>query len=140
MEMKLFENENLATDNSSSKYTKKVETPIYKPRGEKPHILELMDCERTKRLVNEIEKLGGVISEQEKRFLIEAAHRFVVFNYSRIADYYAHSSKEMQAIMEKLALVIVDFDKAIEYGFVKLQKEIRKEYEKNLQMKISDDE
>ena len=59
MEMKLFENENLATDNSSSKYTKKVETPIYKPRGEKPHILELMDCERTKRLVNEIEKLGG---------------------------------------------------------------------------------
>ena len=54
MEMKLFENENLATDNSNSKYTKKVETPIYKPRGEKPHILELMDCERTKRLVNEI--------------------------------------------------------------------------------------
>ena len=43
-------------------------------------------------------------------------------------------------IMEKLALVIVDFDKAIEYGFVKLQKEIRKEYEKNLQMKISDEE
>ena len=81
-----------------------------------------------------------MISEQEKRFLIEAAHRFVVFNYSRIADYYAHSSKEMQAIMEKLALVIVDFDKAIEYGFVKLKKEIRKEYEKNLQMKISDDE
>ena len=59
MEMKLFENENLATENSNSKYTKKVETPIYKPRGEKPHILELMDCERTKRLVNEIEKLGG---------------------------------------------------------------------------------
>ena len=64
----------------------------------------------------------------------------MVFNYSRIADYYAHSSKDMQAIMEKLALVIVDFDKAIEYGFVKLQKEIRKEYEKNLQMKISDEE
>lgn len=140
MELKLFENEVVATEDVRTKYTQKVETPIYKPRGEKPHILELMDCERTKRLINEIEKLGGVISEQEKRFLTEAAHRFVVFNYSKIADYYAHSGKEMQAIMEKLALVIVDFNKAIEYGFVKLQKEIRKEYDKSLQMKISDEE
>lgn len=59
MELKLFENEVVATEDLRTKYTKKVETPIYKPRGEKPHILELMDCERTKRLINEIEKLGG---------------------------------------------------------------------------------
>lgn len=142
MELNLFEDDILTNQDVKSKYTKKVETPIYKPNRNKPHILELMDCERTKRLVNKIEQLGreGVISEQEKRFLIKAAHRFVVFNYSKIADYYAHSNKEMQQIMEQLALVIIDFNKAIEYGFVKLQKDIQNEYNRNIQAKISNEE
>ena len=142
MELNLFEDDILTNQDVKSKYTKKVETPIYKPNRNKPHILELMDCERTKRLVNKIEQLGreGVISEQEKRFLIKAAHRFVVFNYSKIADYYAHSNKEMQQIMEQLALVIIDFNKAIEYGFVKLQKDIQNEYNRNIQTNISNEE
>ena len=64
----------------------------------------------------------------------------MVFNYSKIADYYAHSNKEMQQIMEQLALVIIDFNKAIEYGFVKLQKDIQNEYNRNIQTKISNEE
>lgn len=51
-----------------------------------------------------------------------------MFNYELIADYYAHSNKEVQALMEALALVIIDFDKAIELGFVQLSDDIRTQY------------
>jgi hypothetical protein len=118
-------------EDTSGKYTKKVETPIYEPRGVKPHILELCDNEKTKRLIREIE--NSSLDEFEKKFLIEAAHRHSVFNYSKIADYYAHASKEMQELMEKSALVIIDFNKAIEYGFVKLNDKMKMLYERELQ-------
>ena len=44
------------------------------------------------------------------------------------ADYYAHASKEMQELMEDSALVIIDFGKAIEKGYIRLSDEIRNEY------------
>lgn len=53
-----------------------------------------------------------------------AAARLYRFNYEKIAEYYAHQPPEIQAIMEKLALVIIDFNKAIENGYVWLTKEI----------------
>ena len=65
---------------------------------------------------------------EEKMFLMDAARRHSVFNYEKIADYYAHASPEMQHLMERSALVIIDFEKAIEYGYVKLCDEIRKQY------------
>lgn len=65
---------------------------------------------------------------EEKMFLMDAARRHNVFNYEKIADYYSHSSKEMQELMEESALVIIDFEKAIELGYVKLSKEIKKQY------------
>ena len=106
------------------KYTKKVSAPIYEPSSKCPHILSLVDTRKTNRLISEIN--ASSISDEEKKFLIEAAHRHSVFNYSRIADYYAHASKEMQELMEKSALVIVDFDDAIALGYVKLSERIRK--------------
>jgi hypothetical protein len=42
------------------------------------------------------------------------------FNYKNVAEYYAHSEKEVQELMEDSALVIIDYNKAIELGFVKL--------------------
>lgn len=45
-----------------------------------------------------------------------------MFNYSKIADYYASASPEMQELMEDSALVIIDFDDAIAKGYVKLNK------------------
>lgn len=65
---------------------------------------------------------------EEKTFLLNAARRHSVFNYEKIADYYAHSSKEMQHFMERSALVIIDFEKAIDYGYVKLCEEIKTQY------------
>ena len=76
--------------------------------------------------MKEIEKSS--LSYDEKMFLMDAARRHNVFNYEKIADYYAHASKEMQHLMERSALVIIDFEKAIEYGYVNLCDEIRKQY------------
>lgn len=131
--LSLFGNEFSQVQNvdSCKKYTMKVESPIYEPNNRCPHILELYDNEKTKRLIREIN--NSSLDEYEKKFLIEAANRHTVFNYSKIADYYAHASKEMQELMEKSALVIVDFNKAIEYGFVKLNDEMKMLYERELQ-------
>lgn len=109
-----------------TKYTKAVGSPIYEPKNKKPHILELCDKSKTNRLINQIN--ASNLDEDEKRFLIEAASRHTVFNYEKIADYYAHASKEMQNLMENSALVIIDFEKAIELGYVQLSKDIEEQY------------
>ena len=64
------------------------------------------------------------VSQEEKEFLKLAATRHIVFTYSKIADYYAHASKEMQGLMEQSALVIIDLDDAIANGYIKYSKAI----------------
>lgn len=108
------------------KYSSKIDSPIYEPKNQKPHLLELIDKSKTHRLMKEIEDSN--LPYEEKMFLMDAARRHTIFNYEKIADYYANSSKEMQHLMERSALVIIDFEKAIEYGYVKLCDEIRKQY------------
>jgi len=107
-------------------YTTKIKAPAYEPKNKKPHILELCDTYKTKQLIKEIKESG--LPDEEKDFLIEAAKRHNVFNYEKIADYYAHSSVEMQELMEKSALVIIDFGKAIQNGFVNLCEKIKEQY------------
>jgi len=109
-----------------SKYTAKITAPIYEPKNEKPHIMELFDNTKSLRLINEIE--SSEISEEEKRFLIHATYRHIRFNYTKIADYYAHCGPEMQNLIEKSGLVIIDFEKAIQYNYVKLTEELGKIY------------
>ena len=109
-----------------AQYTTKIKAPIYEPTGKKPHILELVDTTKTKQLIREIEQSN--LPQDEKEFLIEAARRHSVFNYEKIAEYYAHSSREVQELMEKSALVIIDFGKAIELGYVRLCEEIKNQY------------
>lgn len=115
-----------APDEGGEKYTKKIETPIYEPRHAKPHILALYDATKTKRLLAEID--ASSLREDEKEFLRAAATRHTVFHYERIADYYAHSTVEMQRLMERSALVIIDFDQAIESGYVRLSTEIKRQF------------
>ena len=118
--VKLEEEKSLVDD----KYTKKLNIPQYTPSAMKPLIQDLYNDSRTKELIAEINNAN--ISQEEKDFLIKAAHRHTVFNYSKIADYYAHSNKEVQHLMERSALVIIDIDDAIANGYVKLSKNIRK--------------
>lgn len=112
------------------KYSKKVSTPIYTPRVGQTNIHECYDHQKYLRMIRRIDAAN--IKEEEKAFLRLAASRHIVFNYEKIADYYANASKEMQDLMERSALVIIDFDKAIELGFVQLNEKMRRLYEQEM--------
>ena len=105
-------------------YTKKLQIPQYVPSNKKPCVESLADYTKYSKLLANINKSD--VSEEEKKFLRFAASRHIVFNYSKIADYYAHANKEMQELMEQSALVILDIDDAIANGYVKLSKDIEK--------------
>lgn len=99
-------------------YTTATNIPQYEPTGEKPSISQLYDAEKTDDLIAEIE--ASELSKEEKGFLLRAAGRHTVFNYGLIAEYYAHASPEMQELMEKSALVIIDVGNAIANGYATL--------------------
>lgn len=109
-------------------YSKKVVPPTYTPSERCPEMAEMYNTSKRDRLVKEIE--NSSVSGEVKEFLIRAAERHVTFDYGKIADFYAHSSAEVQDLMEKSALVIIDFDKAIEYGFVVMTKDLANAYRK----------
>lgn len=104
-------------------YVDKAQTPQYEITGECPNIDELVDDRKTNYLIENIKNSN--LGDKEKNFLIKAAQRHLVFNYSKIAEYYAHADKEMQELMEQSALVIIDYENAIENGFVELSKTIQ---------------
>jgi hypothetical protein len=99
-------------------YSDAILSPVYEPAAECPKIDELADFSKTLALAQEINESG--LDEEIGGFLKAAASRHTVFNYDKIADYYAQASPEVQKLMEKSALVIIDFDQAIENGFVRL--------------------
>lgn len=101
-----------------TKYTQKVDVPQYEPTGERPDIWELVDTAKADSFLEEINE--SKVSPEEKDFLIKATRRLYEFNYKKVAEYYAQASPEMQELMEHLALVIIDFDNAIAYGYAQL--------------------
>ena len=106
-----------------TKYSRAISIPQYEVKGDRPFIEELYSNEKVIKLLEHIKKSG--VSEKEKKFLTIAAYRHYVFNYSRIAEYYASASKEMQELMEESALVIIDIDDAIKNGYVKYSERIQ---------------
>jgi hypothetical protein len=109
-------------DGMSDDYTKKVDAPVYEPKGDKPPIAELTNQARAAELIEAIEaaKLPADVS----LFLKTAAARHVVFDYGKIAEFYCHADKPTQELMEDSALVIIDFNKAMQLGYVKLKQEL----------------
>lgn len=105
------------------KYTKKVNIPQYLPSRVKPNIYELYDKTKYLSLIDNINKSN--LSDDIKEFLRLAATRHIVFNYSLIADYYAHSDNTIQKLMEESALVIIDIEDAIANGYVRLSETIK---------------
>lgn len=103
-----------------SKYTTKIETPIYEMKGDKPEVAEIYDTAKTGELSSRI--MSADLPDDVRGFLMAAATRHTVFNYEKIAEFYAHQDEDVQDLMRQSALVIVDFDQAIENGYVKLTK------------------
>jgi ParB-like chromosome segregation protein Spo0J len=117
----------LGESSEDERYTAKIEAPIYEIKGERPDESELYDQARSGAMVEQIQSAD--IDEEARAFLLAAATRHTVFRYDKIAEYYAHASADVQRLMEDSALVIIDFDKAIELGFVQMSKTIAQAYE-----------
>lgn len=121
--MSLIQVEKKTAMGDDTKYSRAIRTPQYVPSDECPHIETLVDYGKYSKLLYAINNSN--VSEEEKKFLRLAASRHIVFNYSKIADYYAHTSAEMQELMEQSALVILDIDDAIANGYVKLSAKMK---------------
>lgn len=125
--------DSLIENEVEAKYTKKVAIPQYLPKNEKPDVYSLYSRKKYDELMQKIALSN--IPDEEKEFLRLAATRHLVFDYSKIADYYAHSNKELQELMEESALVIIDLNDAIANGYTKLDKRLT-EYAKNAYDKV----
>lgn len=106
------------------KYTMCINIPQYEITGDCPSISELYEEDKTDELIREIE--ASNVTDEQKAFLIKAARRHTAFNYGNIAEYYAHADEEMQNLMEKSALVIIDYKDAIREGYASLNANILK--------------
>lgn len=102
----------------SDTYTKKVKAPIYTPKGNAPALGDCYDEDKASALIAQID--AASLAPDLAAFLRAAARRHVVFNYRNIAELYCHQPAAVQDLFERSALVIIDFDKAIENGFVHL--------------------
>lgn len=109
-----------ASEGDEERYTAKIDSPVYEPSESVPEVTELYDEEKTQRLVNDIRSAS--LPADVERFLLVAAERHTVFNFNKIADYYSHAPENIQALFEASALVIVDYQQAIEHGFVHMTK------------------
>lgn len=109
-------------DKDDNTYTSKISAPQYEMKGDRPDISALVNQTKTDALLMEVE--GTEVPEEIKQFLRLAAYRHLVFDYHNIAEYYAHATPEVQELMERSALVIIDYDDAIAGGYVKLRSEL----------------
>jgi len=112
--------DDIAADSLSDNYTRKIVAPIYEPKGDEPELSELYKTSKTDELNKRID--DAEIPDDIKQFLHIAAARHTVLDFHNIAEYYAHAPAVIQDLMEQSALVIIDFDKAIECGFVEMTK------------------
>jgi hypothetical protein len=115
-----------------SEYTSKVNSPVYEIKGERPGISDLFNAAKTSEHIARINAMD--IDETLKGFLVAAAYRHTVFDYGKIAEYYAHADADTQGVMEDLALVIIDFKRAIELGFVRLADDVISKYTQEYEM------
>jgi hypothetical protein len=101
----------------SDKYTKSINIPHYEIVGEQPGLAELVDMTKVNELASYIH--AADIPDDVRDFLLTAAMRHAVFDYRKIAEFYPHTTPEIQELMEQSALIIIDFDNAIRNGYVR---------------------
>lgn len=88
--------ENLGEEEKDDTYTTAINIPQYDITGDKTEMGGCYDSTKTDSLVERIE--ASSVSDEEKEFLVKAAQRHTVFNYRKIAEYYAQASPEMHVL------------------------------------------
>lgn len=116
-----FDEKELETEIENT-YTSAVNIPQYEVQGEPPPVVDLYDDTKCQSMIEEIN--ASELPDMEKNFLRIAAYRHIVFDYTKIAEFYAAASPECQKLMERSALVIIDVDDAIANGYVTMCAEI----------------
>ena len=97
---------------------------VYTPKGERPAVSDLTDRTKAEQLCAEIQQ--AALPDDVKTFLLQAAQRHVVYNFRNIAEFYCHAPADVQHLMERSGLIIIDFDKAIQNGFVHMTERLGK--------------
>lgn len=125
--MKLDENPLFTTECDSGIYSKSMKHIQYVPTiREKISAERCFNNEKYEKLKKEIESLD--IPKDAAKMLLLAATRHIVFNYQMLAEYYCQADKKVQELMEKSGLVIIDFDDAMENGYVELTETLKELY------------
>ena len=112
-------------------YSRKIESPVYEITGDCPKVVDLFNRKKADSLIAEIDRAN--LPDDVADFLRYAAERHVIFDFRNIAEFYAHASADVQDLMEQSALVIIDFNRAIADGFVRLTDEIAAQYSEDNQ-------
>jgi hypothetical protein len=108
----------------SERYVKRITIPIYVPtKREPPSLSECYDRTEVEQLHRAIDQDEN-LSPEYKAFFKAAAERFTRWHFRNIAELYAHAPDAARAWFERLALVLIDVDQAIEYGLASLSKQI----------------
>lgn len=127
MGIELFE---IDSQFDKERYSNKISKIQYTPKSKVvPDIESCYNLKKYRELVEQIDKSN--IDENIKKFLRFSATRHIVFDYETIAEYYCHADKEVQELMEQSGLVIIDFNDAMENGFVKMTKNLEELYEES---------
>lgn len=107
----------------SEVYTRKISPPVYEPCSTcPPPVSSLCDTRKSEDLLAEIRQ--ACLPTEIQTFLEAAAARHVRFNFRAIAEFYAHADASTQRLMERSALVVIDFGDAIANGFVRMTKHL----------------
>lgn len=117
------------TQDDRNIYTGRIITPVYEITGECPEAEELVDRTRAESLLEEIDQTPG-LPDNVRDFLRIAAMRHYVLHFDRIAEFYAHAAPPVQRLMENSCLVIIDYDRAIELGYVQMARALADEYDR----------
>jgi ParB-like nuclease domain len=115
--------EELKDDSEDNPYTAVINLPQYEITGEMPTVFELADSTKTDQLLDEINQIQ--LPSEIREFLCLGAYRHTVFNYRKIAEYYAHATPEVQELLEKSALVIIDINNAMRDGYINIAKTLK---------------
>lgn len=106
-------------------YSPNVGEVVYEPKETHHKPADLFDGSAANRFESEI----VAITDKDIQNLLRArAAFFTVFNFAKIADYYAYQATPGEkALFEKLALVLLDRDGLIQNGFAAIVEEVKEE-------------
>jgi hypothetical protein len=107
------------TGESDGEFNQKLGEVLYEPKDTNHKTEDLYEWNQNKiKLQNQIEQ----IKDLKLRELLKARlSYFCIFNYSKIADYYAYQAdKDTKILFEKLGLVLLDKDQLVANGFADL--------------------